>query len=218
MAYCSQRIRDADDLQDNVVIGWETMNEPSQAWIGNCDLSAIHPDQQLRKGTCPTPFQAMVTASGYRQTVQVYEFGAMGARKKGTTIIDPAGISIWLQTDDLDRKYGLRRDACWPLGQCLWELHDIWSSADLVLKLPEYFKIGPDNRELDSAGFLQTFWLPHFRDFKHAIRSTHSHAIIFCQPPVLKIPPVFSREDQKDTQIVYAPHYVCRTVILRVRN
>lgn len=208
MSYFSQRINDAGGLQDNVVVGWETMNEPSQAWIGNSDLSTIHPDQQLRKGTCPTPFQAMVTASGYRQMIQMYEFGAMGARKKGTTLIDPEGASIWLQNNDLDLKYGLNRDVAWPIGRCVWELHGVWNSDGPTLLRPEYFKIGPDGRDLDCAGFLQNFWLQHFRTFKQVIRSSHPSAIIFCQPPVLKIPPVFSEEDRQDTQIVYAPHYV----------
>lgn len=208
MAHLSLRIQQSSRSLTNVVLGWESMNEPSQSWIGNSNLSVIPQEQHLRKGTCPTPFQAMVTAAGLAQEIQVWDFGTTGPSKKGTTIVDPKGVSVWLKDPDMDRKYGFTRSSEWQLGQCLWEQHGVWNSSRVELLQPRYFMLDLEKDENQTAGFLRLFWMEHFRRFKSSIRSTHSSSIIFCQPPVLKIPPVFTQEDKMDSQIVYAPHYV----------
>lgn len=208
MAHVAKRINHAGGLEGTVVMGWETMNEPSQSWIGIQDLSRIPADQHLRKGTCPSPFQAIALASGLAQDVQVWDFGALGPKKVGTKRIDPQGSSIWFDNSFDDGRYGWSRDKDWTLGTCIWEQHGVWDRVSGSLTKPNYFETAPGGDRLDSAAFLKVFWMPHLREYKDAIRSVHASAIIFCQPPVLKVPPIFSAEDKEDKQIVYSPHFV----------
>lgn len=218
MRHAALRIVNAEDLHETVVIGWESMNEPSQSWIGNSNLSVIPEDQHLRKGTCPTPFQAIATASGLPQEIQTWEFGTTGPKKSGSTLIDPAGTSVWIDNEFDDSLFGWNRDPGWKKGQCIWEQHGLWDSNRNSLLEPGYFAKGPDGLHIDTPAFLQHFWLPHFRRFKVAIREVHASAIIFCQPPVLKVPPIFSSQDKTDMQMVYAPHYVIFVRPLNAHN
>lgn len=208
MGHVAEAIHKAGDLEDTVVIGWESMNEPSMAWLGRHDLNKIPEEQRLRKGTCPSPFQAIATASGIAQTVQIWEFGFFGPKKTGTTIIDSNNTSIWIDRHFDDSRYGWQRGAGWKLGQCLWEQHGLWDSTEARLLRPDYFRRDPDGKTIDPAHFLCRYWMPHFRSFKAQLREIHNSAIIFCQPPVLQIPPVFTEEDRKDRRIVYSPHFV----------
>lgn len=41
-------IRDAGDLLDTCLIGWDSMNEPDQGFIGLPDLKSIPPSQEFR--------------------------------------------------------------------------------------------------------------------------------------------------------------------------
>lgn len=195
------------------MIGWETMNEPSQSWIGNPDLSVIPPGQHLRKGNCPSPSQAIALGSGIAQEVETWDFGSMGPKKIGTTLVDPKRNSIWLDSSFDDTRYGWSRNDEWKLGSCLWAQHGIWDVTTGVLTRPDYFLRDAAGNPLDTASFLEQFWMPHLREYKMQIRAQHVNAIIFCQPPVLVIPPIFTDEDKKDSQVVYSPHFVRARVI-----
>ncbi|ORY84505.1 glycoside hydrolase superfamily [Protomyces lactucae-debilis] len=207
MQHVARRIVDAGDLAGNVVIGWESLNEPNRGLVGLPDLSCVEKEQHNRRGTCPTPMQSFATGAGFAQTIDVWAFGSMGAKKSGTTVVDPQGTSVWLDKNYDDSRYGWKRHAKWQLGRCIWAQHGVWSETDVRLLKPDYFSRGPGGVKLNMAQFLQLFWLDHFRAYKSAIREVHEMAIIFCQPPVLEVPPIFSKKDQADTQIVYAPHY-----------
>ncbi len=52
------------DIEDDVVFGWESMNEPNKGMIGYADIGTIPKEQALKKGTCPTIWQTMLTGSG----------------------------------------------------------------------------------------------------------------------------------------------------------
>lgn len=217
MGHVAKRIHEAGDLENTVVIGWETMNEPSQSWIGNGDLSVIPASQHLRKGNCPSPFQAIALGSGFTQEVETWDFGSMGPKKIGTTVVNPGGCSIWFGKSFDDSRYGWSRDKDWKLGSCIWEQHGVWDANSVTLKKADYFELGPDGSRLDTPKFLEQFWMPHMRKYKQKIRAEHSAAILFCQPPVLVIPPVFTAEDKKDSQIVYSPHFVRFTNLYQIQ-
>src|SRR4051794_11060476 len=62
-----------EKLADNVVVGYDTMNEPSWGWVGTKDLNK-HPDfQEYRRGRTPTPFQSMLLGEGNPCKVELWD-------------------------------------------------------------------------------------------------------------------------------------------------
>ena len=59
-AELADRIRDAGDLLDDCIIGWDTMNEPFEGFVGYPNLNAYPSEQTstLKKGSFPTPAQS----------------------------------------------------------------------------------------------------------------------------------------------------------------
>ena len=184
------------------------MNEPSSSWIGLQDLTKVPKSQHLRKGTCPSPFDAILTASGISRTIDVWDFGSLGPKRTGSSLVNSGHASVWSVESDQDQRYPWTRDAVWTLNRCIWAQHGVWCESTKRLLIPDYFACPRDSTKNSGINFLQDFWLPHFRRYKSAIRSHKATAILFCQPPVLSIPPKFSVEDRQDSQIVYSPHYV----------
>lgn len=95
MIELANKIRDAGDLLDECVIGWDSMNEPGEGLIGFVDLGVIPKTQALksvfchrvllemeqgltdisqyafrRKGPSPTAFQGMRLGMGEAVTVE----------------------------------------------------------------------------------------------------------------------------------------------------
>ncbi|MCJ1320727.1 hypothetical protein MMC15_006068 [Xylographa vitiligo] len=206
--HLAQRIHEAGDLENEVVIGWESMNEPNRGLLGCPDLSTIPADQQLQKGTSPTAWQAILTGSGRSCEVNTWDFGGLGPYKSGTQLVDPKGESAWLPADYDDSRYGWKRDPGWKLGQCLWAQHGIWDPTNDVLLKKDYFAKDPKTKEkLDYEYFTNNYFMSYYRAHRAAITSVHTDAILLCQPPVLEIPPSLKGTKDDDPNMVYAPHY-----------
>lgn len=206
--HLATRIKEAGGLEDVVVIGWESINEPNKGLVGIPDITAIPSEQKLQKGTSPTVWQAILTGSGRACEIDTWEFGGMGPYKSGTTLIDPKGQTAWLSPDYDDSRYGWKRDPEWKLGVCLWAQHGIWDpSSDTVLK-KDYFARHPQTGEkMDYEFFTNNYFMPHYRKYRDAIRSVHKTAFLFCQPPVLEIPPSISGTTDDDPNMIFAPHF-----------
>ena len=206
--HLAQRIHEAGDLENEVVIGWESMNEPNRGLLGCSDLSTIPADQQLQKGTSPTAWQAILTGSGRSCEVNTWDFGGLGPYKSGTQLVDPKGESAWLPADYDDSRYGWKRDPGWKLGQCLWAQHGIWDPTNDVLLKKDYFAKDPKTKEkLDYEYFTNNYFMSYYRAHRAAITSVYTDAILLCQPPVLEIPPSLKGTKDDDPNMVYAPHY-----------
>ncbi|OLL25534.1 putative glycosyl hydrolase [Neolecta irregularis DAH-3] len=205
MQYMARKIVEAGDLEDSCVIGWETLNEAHEGLIGHADVTIIPSTQHLRKGTCPTAFQAMITGMGFPATVDVFKFTSFGTRKIGTKLIDPAGTIAWVDPSYDDSRYGWKRDPGWKLGECIWAQQGIWDPITLACLIPDYFSQMKDGTKIDNASFLEIFFNPYFKKFLGSIRQVHKQAIIFIQPPVLAVPPVL--KDENLSRIVYSPHF-----------
>ena len=98
----ADRITTAGDLADACVLGWDTINEPSEGLCGWPDLNkpSEHQSAQLKKGTAPTPVQSFRLGMGQAQTVETWSFGQFGPKKSGEITVDPAGFPIdgsWLR-------------------------------------------------------------------------------------------------------------------------
>jgi hypothetical protein len=206
--YLAQKIHDAGDLEDQVVIGWESINEPHRGLIGVQDISVIPADQQLQLGTSPTAFQALLTGSGRICEEPTWAFGSFGPHQTGKALVNPRGVSAWLPDSYDDSRYGWKRDPGWKLGECLWAQHGVWSPSTNTVLRKDYFGKHPNTGDaLSWEIFTNTYFLEHYRKYRDAIRSVHSTAIMFCQPPVNELPPRIKGTQDEDNNMVHAVHY-----------
>ncbi|PWN21399.1 glycoside hydrolase [Microstroma glucosiphilum] len=184
------RIKDAGGLFEDCVIGWDSMNEPNQTYIGLEDIKVIPQRWQLRQGPMPTPAQSMQLGIGRVQKVENWRFTSLGPKRDGSVTISPNGASVWLSPEDDGihggSKWGWQRDPDWPLGQCVWAAHGVWDSQTGEVLKPDYFLNYQGQRKVD---FISDYWLPFWRRYKAAIRPIHKEAIMFVQPPVFEPPP-----------------------------
>jgi hypothetical protein len=198
----------AGDLLDEVVIGWESINEPNRGLIGVQDMTVVPKEQVLQKGTSPTSWQAILLASGRACEVEFWDVGGMGPHKTGTTLVDPEGVSVWLTTTEYDNKYGFKRDSGWKLGECIWAQHGVWDpSSDELLK-KDYFAKDPENLSTIDYLYFTNHWFMHgFRAYRDAIREFHPDSILFLQPPTLEVPPAIKGTKDADGRIAFAFHW-----------
>ena len=191
------RIRDAGGLLDDVVIGWDSMNEPSEGFIGYEDLSVYPPiGRSVKKETVPTPLQSFKLGMGVAQTLDNYTFGSFGWMRSGTVTVDPKGIRIWAdpgtEPNGVHPGWGWKRSSEWTLGTCVWALHGVWNVDTGSLLQPHYFRSSPSSVSgADPAlvHFSEEFLLPHLTDYVTRIRTAHPSAIAFIQALAYDIPP-----------------------------
>ncbi|MCJ1270081.1 hypothetical protein MMC22_009975 [Lobaria immixta] len=206
--HLAMRLREAGDIENDVVIGWESMNEPNRGLVGWQDLTVIPNEQKLQKGTSPTAWQAILTGSGRSCEVDTWDFGGLGPYKSGTQLIDPKGDSAWLPADHDDLRYGWKRDPGWKLGECIWAQHGLWDPTNDELLRKDYFAKHPKTGELlNYEYFTNNYFMTYYRRYRDAIKGVHTDAIMFCQPPVLEIPPTLKGTQDDDPNMVFAPHF-----------
>lgn len=118
----AKKIADAGDLYDECIIGWDSLNEPGEGYVGLKDLGVVSPNQQLKKGSTPTPFEGMRLGMGEAVPIAMWDFGPLGPRQNGTQVYDPKGAKLWLsKEDDIARgggKWGWKRGESWEMGTC----------------------------------------------------------------------------------------------------
>lgn len=206
--HLAQRIHDAGDLENELIIGWESMNEPHRGLIGLQDISIIPPEQQLQLGTSPTAFQAMLTGSGRPCEIGTWAFGSFGPYQTGRELVDPEGESAWLPVNHDDTKYGWQRDPGWKLGECLWAQHGVWDpSSDKLLRKDYFAKSHKTGEQLSYEKFTNSYFLQHYRAYRDAIRGVWPDSIMLCQPPVMEVPPALKATIDDDPNMIHAVHY-----------
>ena len=107
----------------DTVIGFDTLNEPSDGYISLVDISRF--ERCLSKtGPMPSPFQAMAAGSGFPMDVDLYGTSLAGQSVKGTATLGETGVSAWK-----------------PGVECLWRKEGVWDEAcgKPVLRKPDYF-------------------------------------------------------------------------------
>ncbi|KAG9001566.1 hypothetical protein FRB94_004657 [Tulasnella sp. JGI-2019a] len=215
----ADRIRDAGDLLDECVYAWDSMNEPGEGFCGLEDLNQLPAHQALKKGPTPTPIQGLRLGMGQTQTVDNWNFGAMGPSRSGTVTINPAKRKVWAEPNTepggVHPKWGWKRDKGWKLGEDVWAQHGVWCPESGNALVPDYFAYlpgcgGQDEGSSSLAGekviFVADFWRPFWRTYAKRIRESHPEAIIFVQPPVFVAPPPLEEEDLKG-RAAYSAHY-----------
>ncbi|KAH8114224.1 glycoside hydrolase [Phellopilus nigrolimitatus] len=208
----ADRIRDAGDLMDECVIGWDSMNEPAEGFCGDENLNTV-PEEQgstLRKGSRPTPAQSLRLGMGQEQTVEHWAFGKFGPKRDGTVTIDPKGIKMWLdpdtEVDGFSERWGWTRDPGWKLGTCIWALHGVWDIETGYVLKPAYFHCPPFDPDRPVV-FEADYWRPHWRAYSARIREAHPEGIHFIEPPVFALPPTLDEPDDLRGRCCYSGHY-----------
>jgi Glycoside hydrolase family 5 C-terminal domain len=214
----ADRIRDAGDLLDDCVIGWDSLNEPSEGLVGYLDLHSL-PAQQgstLKRGPTPTPAQSLRLGMGQAQTVENWTFNRFGPKREGMVTIDPKGLTIWLdpsaERDGVHPRYGWRRGPDWQLGVDIWAQHGVWDIETGYVMRPDYFRFlpsvefaGPDE-EVAEVEFVADYWAPHWQAWARRVRKAHPEAIHFVAPPVFAQPAPLPDEDLAG-RCAYSAHY-----------
>jgi hypothetical protein len=156
IGHLADRIRDAGDILDECVLGWDSLNEPSSGFLGHENLNEFLTDQEMKKGTRPTPAQCLRLGMGIKQDdIEVWGFTAFGPQKQGTVTVDPEGVKAWMdpaeEVDGVNPRWGWRRDPGWKLGTCIWALHDVWDPESGYILIPDYFRSTPSSSLLYST-------------------------------------------------------------------
>jgi hypothetical protein len=214
----ADKIRDAGDLLDDCVIGWDSINEPSEGLVGYPDLHSLPAKQgsTLKRGPTPTPAQSLRLGMGQSQTVENWTFNAFGPQRAGMVTIDPKGLSIWLdpstEPDGLHPRYGWRRGPDWQLGVDIWAQHGVWDIETGYVMRPDYFRYLPavefagPQAEVAEVEFVADYWAPHWQAWARRIRQAHPEAIHFVAPPVFAQPPPLPAQDLAG-RCAYSAHY-----------
>lgn len=207
-AHLSRRIHEAGDIENDVVFGWESMNEPNKGMVGHEDLTIIPKEQNLKKGTCPTLWQGILLGAGKAQEVDTYDMGGLGPYKVGSSLIDPQGVTAWLPSNYDESRYGYKRDPGWKLGQCVWAMNGVWNPETFELLRKDYFYRHPTTgNPISYEDFTNSYFLEFYRKYRDSIRAIHPEAILLCQPPVMELPPTIKGTEDDDPNMVYAPHF-----------
>ncbi|ORY29528.1 cytoplasm protein [Naematelia encephala] len=204
-----KKIAASPGLFEEVVIGWDSLNEPGDGMVGRKNLAVIPSDQRLKKGISPTPFEGMRLGMGEAVEVETWEFGSMGPSRGPRKRLDPKGTKLWLLPEEEATrgggKWGWKRSDEWKLGECIWAEHGVWNTSTRSLDRPAYFYTLPTD-PLYIVDFVQDFWVPHWTAYATRIREIHPEAIHFIQPPVFAIPPKFP-DGYLQKRACFAPHY-----------
>ena len=192
------------------------MNEPGEGFLGLENLNETPKHQALKKGPTPTPIQGLRLGTGMAQTVENWNFGAMGPSKAGTATIDPAGRSVWAdpstEVDGVNERWGWKRDPSWELGTCIWAQHGVWDPESGYTLMPDYFLyVKPDPLDSEKVpgrkvDFVANFWRPFWRNYARRIRQAQPEAIFFVQPPVF-VQPAPMEVDDLQGRAAYSAHY-----------
>ena len=166
------------------VVGYDSMNEPIEGWIGIKDLNERV--TTIEKGFIPTPFQAMQLGSGIPIRMEKLERGIFGARVVNREILNPDSISVW-------------KDGYEPI----WQKNGVWKVIDKkpVLLQPNHFGF----RQGRFVDFNRDYYVPFNNRLAKAVRKAQPEAMIFIEEGFGPDGPSWDSKDAHD--IVYAPHW-----------
>jgi len=174
------------------VVGYDSMNEPVEGWIGINDLNKRY--STVEKGFIPTPFQAMQLGSGFPLKLEVWDRGVFGGRIVGREILNPDGLSVW-------------KDGFDPI----WQRNGVWKviKGQPVLLQPNHFAYNQGR----IVNFNRDYYVPFNKSFAKAVRQAHPQAMVFIEKTFGPEQPNWGPEDAGN--VVYAPHWYDPVVLFR---
>ncbi len=173
------------------VVGYDSMNEPVEGWIGLKNLNERI--TTIEKGFIPNPFQAMQLGSGIPLRLDKLERGVFGARVIGREIVNPDGTSVW-------------KDGYDPI----WQQNGVWKviKNKPILLQPNHFGY----RQGQVIDFNRDYYVPFNNRFAKAIRSVQPTSMIFVEKGFGPDGPSWGSDDARD--IVYSPHWYDPVVLI----
>lgn len=209
MRQLGNAVRDAGDLLDDCVIGWDSMNEPNAGFLGTENLAEYGKETVLRVGPMPKPFEGLRLGMGEAVEVENYKFGSLGPKRDGSVTIDPQGKRAWLnaEAECNGSPYGWVRGPDWELGTCIWAQHGVWDPETSELLQPDYFDIYRGDKSASRPiEFGADYWLQHWRAWAPVVRGFHPEAIHFIHPPVFQVPPKIDGPEIAD-RAAFSSHF-----------
>ncbi|KAG0013290.1 hypothetical protein BGZ81_001096, partial [Podila clonocystis] len=177
---CRDPLTNKHLLEDSVVIGYDSWNEPSCGWIGLARLDVLPEQHDMRQGDMPTPFQSLMLGEGMVvKDVATYRLELVGPMKKGSRTLDPTAHRFIASSSDKAIKAWLNKD-----------LRDVYDVRTVLQQ--DYFLAGPRAPGLSGArpiDWVHDHWLPFAKRVTDTVRKTHRSAILFLEPPVYVPPP-----------------------------
>ena len=176
------------------VVGFDSMNEPVEGWIGLKDLNKRI--TTVEKGFIPTPFQAMQLGSGIRIKLEKWERGILGPRVVRREMANPNGVSVW-------------KDGYDPI----WQKNGVWKMIDKkpVLLKPNHFGY----RRGQIVDFNRDYYVPFNNRFAEAMRKIQPATMIFVEKGFGPDGPAWGPEDAQN--VVYSPHWYDPVVLVMKR-
>jgi hypothetical protein len=168
------------------VVGYDSLNEPSAGWIGKPDLNSFE-GSLVVSGISPTPYEAMLLAAGFPQTVGVWQTGVNGPREKHKVKLNEVGETLWN-----------------PGVEPVWRANGVWDIDEAgmpYMKNPDHFHV-VGGREVD---FNEDYFKPFVKRYADEIRSVHPDALIFVESVPSSWHLTWNENDPKD--IVHAGHW-----------
>jgi len=157
MKQVARRLKDLPN-----VVGYDTLNEPSNGYIGCADLNS-NTGGLLRLGDSPTPLQGMWLGAGIPQDVEVWDLRVSGARLLGRRRVNPSGVRVW-------------QDG----RECVWKENGVWGldaqGAPQLLR-PDHF-VQVNGQPVD---FANDYLRPFANRYAREIRSVDPKAVIFVE-------------------------------------
>ncbi|QRN82755.1 cellulase family glycosylhydrolase [Chloroflexota bacterium] len=157
------------------VIGYDSLNEPSEGWIGMANLAAHETENML--GDTPTPFQSMMLADGIPTEVDFLELKGLGIKKTGTRLLNPNGLRAWQGNQ---------------VG--VWRANGVWDydkQGQPKLLRPDYFAQFMGR----PVEFNNDFLKPFINRFGEEIRQADPGKLIFIESVPHKTMPTWTEED-----------------------
>ncbi|MBN2875362.1 MAG: cellulase family glycosylhydrolase [Spirochaetales bacterium] len=170
----------------DAVMGIDTLNEPSDGYIGLSDLSRLE-RAMSRTGLMPSPFQAMMAGSGFPVEVDVYGIKGLSQGVVGKAMLGEKGASAW--------QSGV---------ECVWQREGIWDvdGERPTLRRPEHFA--------SVGGKAPHFAKDYLRPFARRVGEAVSRAAgagrfaLFIESVPTAASPHWSAADTADSGVPYA--------------
>lgn len=170
------------------VIGFDTMNEPNNGYLGMKDLSIV-PEKVT--GEICSPAEGMFLTSGFPQEIKVIEMKLTGMSVKEKRLFNKEKISIWKEGKE-----------------CIWKENGVWdidTSGNPILLKPDYFYVKESGKKVD---FVNDYFKPFAKKYSEMVWEINSNLLVFMESSVFPIRyGIGDWKGENSDKIIYAPHW-----------